>query len=203
VVAGEVAVKNRQGSNFNDSDAFKKALTDAVKNALTKIGFLSDIHQGRHDDPEYVAQARDYVRQQDQKAREEAKKPAQQEAEPEPKADEETPTHPQSKPAAELTTEQQINALFIRLKRIDSRAAQEVNDAHKGTDNELHELARALLRYEFKALCEISEAAKAQAQAAYQAAPKAEDGKRVTNAPALLAQLDDIRRSLTSKGAAA
>jgi hypothetical protein len=61
IASNETDKAFKSGDTIADSDAFKKALTDAVKNALTKIGFLADIHQGRHDDPEYVRRSKAYV----------------------------------------------------------------------------------------------------------------------------------------------
>ncbi|MBV2190192.1 hypothetical protein [Providencia rettgeri] len=38
-----------------DSEVFKKSLTDAIKKALSMLGFSSDVYMGMHDNPEYVA----------------------------------------------------------------------------------------------------------------------------------------------------
>ncbi|HHN8581126.1 hypothetical protein MKT39_016815 [Providencia rettgeri] len=38
-----------------DGEVFKKSLTDAIKKALSMLGFSSDVFMGMHDNPEYVA----------------------------------------------------------------------------------------------------------------------------------------------------
>ncbi|WP_272688498.1 hypothetical protein [Providencia sp. PROV128] len=38
-----------------DGEVFKKSLTDAIKKALSMLGFSSDVYMGMHDNPEYVA----------------------------------------------------------------------------------------------------------------------------------------------------
>lgn len=38
-----------------DSEVIKKSLTDAIKKALSMLGFSSDVFMGMHDNPEYVA----------------------------------------------------------------------------------------------------------------------------------------------------
>lgn len=38
-----------------DGEAIKKSLTDAIKKALSMLGFSSDVFMGMHDNPEYVA----------------------------------------------------------------------------------------------------------------------------------------------------
>lgn len=47
------AGKNRNGT-FTDDEAFKKAFTDAVTNALKLIGVGADVHMGLFDDSKYV-----------------------------------------------------------------------------------------------------------------------------------------------------
>ena len=46
--------KNRNGV-FVDDEAFKKAYTDAMSNAMKQIGVGADVHMGQHDDDKYVA----------------------------------------------------------------------------------------------------------------------------------------------------
>ncbi len=50
----KVAGKNRNGT-FTDDEAFKKAFTDAVTNALKLIGVGADVHMGLFDDSKYLA----------------------------------------------------------------------------------------------------------------------------------------------------
>lgn len=58
-VGGDKAVgKNKYGLN-SDDEAFKKAFTDAVTNALKLIGVGADVHMGLFDDSKYVAEMRD------------------------------------------------------------------------------------------------------------------------------------------------
>ncbi|MEQ4657635.1 hypothetical protein [Providencia manganoxydans] len=38
-----------------DGEVIKKSLTDAIKKALSMLGFSSDVFMGMHDNPEYVA----------------------------------------------------------------------------------------------------------------------------------------------------
>lgn len=38
-----------------DGEVFKKSLTDAIKKALSMLGFSADVYMGMHDNPEYVA----------------------------------------------------------------------------------------------------------------------------------------------------
>jgi len=49
----KVAGKNKFGA-FTDDEAFKKAFTDAVTNALKLIGVGADVHMGMFDDNKYV-----------------------------------------------------------------------------------------------------------------------------------------------------
>ena len=42
-----------------DTDAFKKVVTDGMSKALSRIGLGADVFLGLHDDPGYVAHARD------------------------------------------------------------------------------------------------------------------------------------------------
>ncbi|MES2752840.1 MAG: hypothetical protein V4661_15845 [Pseudomonadota bacterium] len=52
----KVTAKRKEGSGFNDDEAFKKAFTDAVGNAFKFIGVAADIHMGQFDDSKYVAE---------------------------------------------------------------------------------------------------------------------------------------------------
>lgn len=53
----KVAGKNKNGQ-FTDDEAFKKAFTDAVTNALKLIGVGADVHMGLFDDNKYVSEAK-------------------------------------------------------------------------------------------------------------------------------------------------
>lgn len=54
----KVASKNKNGS-FTDDEAFKKAFTDAVTNALKLIGVGADVHMGLFEDSKYLASLRE------------------------------------------------------------------------------------------------------------------------------------------------
>jgi hypothetical protein len=53
----KVLAKNKNGLQ-SDDEAFKKAFTDAVTNALKLIGVGADVHMGRFDDSKYVSEMR-------------------------------------------------------------------------------------------------------------------------------------------------
>ncbi|WP_299327579.1 hypothetical protein [Parasphingopyxis sp.] len=57
-VGGDKVRSQRTGNDFCDDEAFKKAFTDAVNNALKFLGIGADIHMGQHDDDKYVEQMR-------------------------------------------------------------------------------------------------------------------------------------------------
>jgi hypothetical protein len=58
-VGGDKAVgKNKYGLN-SDDEAFKKAFTDAITNALKMIGVGADVHMGLFDDSKYVNTMKD------------------------------------------------------------------------------------------------------------------------------------------------
>lgn len=59
----KVAGKNKFGVNTDD-EAFKKAFTDAVTNALKMIGVGADVHMGMFDDNKYVNSMREEFGQQ-------------------------------------------------------------------------------------------------------------------------------------------
>ena len=54
----KVAGKNKYGINTDD-EAFKKAFTDAITNALKLIGVGADVHMGMYDDSKYVNSLRE------------------------------------------------------------------------------------------------------------------------------------------------
>jgi hypothetical protein len=49
---------NRPERWENDDEAFKKAFTDAVGNAMKHLGMSADVHMGRFDDSKYVNEVR-------------------------------------------------------------------------------------------------------------------------------------------------
>lgn len=54
-VGGDLAVKKfNNGKIAADDEAFKKAFTDAIGNAMKHLGMSADVHMGQHDDSKYV-----------------------------------------------------------------------------------------------------------------------------------------------------
>ena len=54
-VGGDVAVKKfASGKVVADDEAFKKAFTDAIGNAMKHLGMSADVHMGQHEDSKYV-----------------------------------------------------------------------------------------------------------------------------------------------------
>lgn len=49
-----VLARRKDGTAFQDDEAFKKAFTDALTNALKLIGVGADVHMGMFDDNKYV-----------------------------------------------------------------------------------------------------------------------------------------------------
>ena len=57
-VGGDFIVKKNKYGLFADDEAFKKAFTDAVGNALKFLGMSADVYMGLHDDDKYVTTLR-------------------------------------------------------------------------------------------------------------------------------------------------
>jgi hypothetical protein len=57
-VGGDLVVVSQKGGLRTDDEAFKKAFTDAVGNAMKHLGMSADVHMGRFDDNKYVASVR-------------------------------------------------------------------------------------------------------------------------------------------------
>lgn len=53
-VGGDKCVAARSSGPFNDDEAFKKAFTDAIGNAMKQLGMSADVHMGLFDDSKYV-----------------------------------------------------------------------------------------------------------------------------------------------------
>jgi hypothetical protein len=53
-VGGDMVVVKRKDFSITDDEAFKKAFTDALGNAMKHLGMSADIHMGRFDDNKYV-----------------------------------------------------------------------------------------------------------------------------------------------------
>lgn len=74
----KVVVKNKYGLTCDD-EAFKKAFTDAITNALKMIGVGADVHMGMFDDSKYVNTVKDEFQQKEQ-AQDNAEKASKNEA---------------------------------------------------------------------------------------------------------------------------
>ncbi|HEY8343340.1 MAG TPA: hypothetical protein VIK75_10180 [Calditerricola sp.] len=70
----KVASKNRDGRLATDDEAFKKAYTDALSNAMKQIGVGADVHMGQFDDAKYVNDLRREFSEADTK--EQSRRPA-------------------------------------------------------------------------------------------------------------------------------
>lgn len=57
-VGGDKVVTKQQRGLFADDEAFKKAYTDALSNAMKHIGVAADVHMGRFDDSKYVGETK-------------------------------------------------------------------------------------------------------------------------------------------------
>lgn len=55
-VGGDFAVKKFSSGLTMDDEAFKKAFTDALGNAMRHLGMSADVHMGRFEDSKYVAE---------------------------------------------------------------------------------------------------------------------------------------------------
>ena len=57
-VGGDMVVVKQAAGLRTDDEAFKKAFTDAVGNAMKHLGMSADVHMGRFDDSKYVSELR-------------------------------------------------------------------------------------------------------------------------------------------------
>lgn len=57
-VGGDLVVVKQSGGLRTDDEAFKKAFTDAVGNAMKHLGMSADVHMGLFDDSKYVDERR-------------------------------------------------------------------------------------------------------------------------------------------------
>ena len=53
-VGGDMVIVKQSSGLRTDDEAFKKAFTDAIGNAMKHIGMSADVHMGRFDDSKYV-----------------------------------------------------------------------------------------------------------------------------------------------------
>lgn len=62
-VGGDIIVKRfKDGGDRYDDEAFKKAFTDALTNAMKHLGMSADVHMGLFDDSKYVAELKQEAR---------------------------------------------------------------------------------------------------------------------------------------------
>jgi hypothetical protein len=172
VVASSDLFIRRKDGNQVDTDGFKKATTDGLKQALKKVGFMADIYAGKFEEDGYQEQAAAWLDAQKRKEREAvaAPNPTAPPAEaPQATATVTTPVEP---PPAALTSEQKCNVLFVRLKRLDAAAAEAVHKAHSGAPTEDAELGRALAKALYGELVKVVGTDKAKAL--YATLPKVE-----------------------------
>lgn len=71
-VGGDKAVGKNKYGLASDDEAFKKAFTDAITNALKLIGVGADVHMGMFDDSKYVNTLRDEFAENDAKTKKES-----------------------------------------------------------------------------------------------------------------------------------
>lgn len=57
-VGGDFVIVKQSSGLRTDDEAFKKAFTDAIGNAMKHIGMSADVHMGRFDDSKYVQELR-------------------------------------------------------------------------------------------------------------------------------------------------
>jgi hypothetical protein len=67
-VGGDMVIVKQSSGLRTDDEAFKKAFTDAIGNAMKHIGMSADVHMGRFDDSKYVQELRDEARQESNSA---------------------------------------------------------------------------------------------------------------------------------------
>lgn len=67
-VGGDMVVVKQSAGLRTDDEAFKKAFTDAVGNAMKHLGMSADVHMGLFDDSKYVQERRDEERDSRQQA---------------------------------------------------------------------------------------------------------------------------------------
>jgi len=60
--------KTREPRWENDDEAFKKAFTDAIGNAMKHLGMAADVHMGLFDDSKYVKEAREEFAEEEREA---------------------------------------------------------------------------------------------------------------------------------------
>jgi len=58
-VGGDMVVVKQSSGLRTDDEAFKKAFTDAIGNAMKHIGMSADVHMGLFDDSKYVQEMKD------------------------------------------------------------------------------------------------------------------------------------------------
>lgn len=103
-VGGDMVVVKQSSGLRTDDEAFKKAFTDAMGNAMKHLGMSADVHMGLFDDSKYV-----------QEMREEAKASSRPSAQPEPQKP--APAPSQAAPIDDEAT------LYARLSKANANCA--------------------------------------------------------------------------------
>lgn len=60
-VGGDMVVVKQSSGLRTDDEAFKKAFTDAIGNAMKHVGMSADVHMGLFDDSKYVNEVRNEI----------------------------------------------------------------------------------------------------------------------------------------------
>lgn len=60
-VGGDMVVVKQSSGLRTDDEAFKKAFTDAIGNAMKHVGMSADVHMGLFDDSKYVTELRNEI----------------------------------------------------------------------------------------------------------------------------------------------
>ena len=60
-VGGDTVLGKNKYGPYVDDEAFKKAYTDAMSNAMKQIGMAADVHMGQHDDDKYVSSVKEQL----------------------------------------------------------------------------------------------------------------------------------------------
>lgn len=68
-VGGDLVVVKQSAGLRTDDEAFKKAFTDAISNAMKHLGMSADVHMGLFDDSKYVSDLRNEKAQERDAAR--------------------------------------------------------------------------------------------------------------------------------------
>lgn len=158
-VASTVYEQKRANGPFFDEDAPKKALTDAIGNALTKLGFNADIHMGKFDDKHYLNWVGQRFAQEEAEKKAQRAQQAQAAAQPQQASTAPAPQAPseaqelyvinddvagqavdQGQPAAQaeggqLSARARANTYKVKLRKVDQGQAQQLESQQYQSDD--------------------------------------------------------------------